>query len=118
MSIVNDELHEIERRRGDGWASVRTVIQGLVLAGILSLVGLVIKQGRDQSEADSARRVQIATLQTQVANLQISLAGVADMKQRITMLETNQKELLRRQSGDEAWRDKWQDNWRMKGWSR
>ena len=80
----------------DRGAQVRTVIQGLILAGIVGLVGMVIQQGRDQAQADRERSMQIATLQAQVANLQTMLAGVADLKQRMTRVEANQAEHDRR----------------------
>lgn len=80
----------------DRGAQVRTVIQGLILAGIVGLVGMVIQQGKEQAEANRQSSVQIATLQAQVANLQTTLAGVADLKQRMTRVESAQAEHDRR----------------------
>ena len=85
--------HDHDHDRG---AQVRTVIQGLILAGIVGLVGMVIQQGRDQAQAYQETSVQITRLQTQVANLQTTLAGVDDLKQRMARSETNQAELIRR----------------------
>lgn len=81
--------------------SIRTVLQGLILAGIVGLVTMVIHQGRESAQADTDRRVQIATLQAQVASLQTMLAGLPDLSQRMTRLEVNQTELMRRQSIDD-----------------
>lgn len=96
----------------DRGAMVRTIIQGLILAGIVGLVGMVIQQGRESAEADRDRSVQIATLQAQVATLQNMLVGLPDMSQRITRLETNQAELIRRVGRIEDGSDK------AKGWTR
>lgn len=60
----------------DRGAMVRTIIQGLILAGVIGLVGMVIQQGRQQAISDSVSRIQIATLQSQVADVQKALAGI------------------------------------------
>lgn len=108
--------HDHDKDRG---AMVRTIIQGLILAGVVGLVGMVIEQGRQQAISDSVNRIQIATLQSQVAEVQKALAGIPDLSQRTTRLETNQAELMRRMNVIDAWRDRLQtDNPKMKGWTR
>ena len=108
--------HDHDKDRG---AMVRTILQGLILAGIVGLVGMVIQQGKDQAAADAAKSVQIATLQTQIATLQNSLAGLPDLSNRVMRLETNQAELMQRQNIIDAWRDRMQDNnSKVKGWTR
>lgn len=93
--------------------SARSIITGLILTGVLSLVGLVWQQGResaqareDSARADAARAVQIATLQAQVAEVQRALAGVPEMSQRVARLEAAQGDLLRRQAESDAWRER------------
>jgi hypothetical protein len=106
--------HDHDKDRG---AMVRTILQGLILAGIIGLVGMVIQNGRDSSQADRDRSVQIATLQSQVASLQTLLAGLPEMNQRVTRLEANQAELIRRQGGDD---ERWErlGSTKLKGWVR
>jgi len=79
-------------------ASVRTIMQGLMLAGIIGVVGMLWKQ----NEATNAQNVALAELRVQVGTLQTSLIGLPDLSQRVTKLEANQTELLRRQAVDES----------------
>lgn len=67
------------------WQSVRTVIEALSLAGILWLASSV------QSQNNS-----IVKLQIQIEMVQASLSGVPGLDSRVTKLETNQVELIRR----------------------
>lgn len=48
---MTDPAHDYERHDNDRGAQVRTVIQGLILAGIVGLVGMVIQQGDVRSGA-------------------------------------------------------------------
>lgn len=96
---------------------VRTIIQGLILAGIVGLVTMVIQQGHESSQADRDRSVQIATLQSQVAALQNTLIGLPDLSSRVTRLEAIQADLLRRQANDDTHWDRL-NNGKMKGWTR
>lgn len=99
-----------EKDRG---AIVRSVLQGLILAGILGVVGMLWKQ----NEATAAQNVALGELRVQVSMLQSSLVGLPDLSSRVTKLETNQTELLRRQNADEQ---RWErlNNSRMKEWQR
>ena len=99
METPRRRQHDHDKDRG---AMVRTIIQGLILAGVVGLVGMVIEQGRQQAISDSVSRIQIATLQSQVADVQKALAGIPDLSQRVTRLETNQTELMRRQTREMA----------------
>lgn len=92
--------------------SVRTLLTSLILAGIIGLVGMVFMLGdkqakadADRAQADKDRAVQIATLQTQVTEVQRALASLIDLSARMTRVETTQGELLRRQLADEQWRE-------------
>jgi hypothetical protein len=96
-----------------GRASSR-IIEGLILAGILGLVGMVIQQGKDSARADNERSAQIATLQSQVANLQAMLLGLPDLTTRMTRAEMNITDLQRRQDLD----DKWREASAVKRWTR
>lgn len=97
----------------DWGASVRTVIQGLILAGVVGLTAMVIQQGKDQVNADRDRSIQIATLQAQVAQVQSLVAGFPDLSSRVTKLEVNQVELIRRINRIEDGGSK-----QAKGWTR
>lgn len=92
----------------DFGSSVRMILQGLILAGIL-WVGSSL----------NSQNVSIAKLQVQVDAVQALLSGIPDLNSRVTKLETNQAELIRRQNSADAWRDRMQDgNPKMKGWTR
>ncbi|TPG08330.1 hypothetical protein EAH88_11915 [Rhodanobacter glycinis] len=90
----------------DRGVHVRTVLQGLILAGVL-WVGTSL----------SSQNTAITKLQVQIEQLQMSIAGMPDLSSRVTKLETNQAELIRRQGGDDA---RWDQlsNTKMKGWTR
>jgi len=92
-------------------------MQGLILAAILGLVGLVIQQGKDQQRSDEAKSVQIATLQAQIASLTASLAGLPDLGTRVTSLEARQVDLIRRVNNDDARWDRI-ENRKTAGWNR
>jgi len=79
-------------------ASIRVLLQGLILAAILGLVGIVIQQGKDQQRSDEAKSVQIATLQAQIASLTASLVGLPDLGSHVTTLEARQADIARRVS--------------------
>lgn len=80
---------------------VQTIMAGLILAGVAGVFGLSWQTNREQAQATADQNVALARLQVQVSQLQASLVGVPDLVQRVTKLETNQLELLRRQNGDE-----------------
>lgn len=111
------EPHGHDKDKG---AVVRSILQGLILAGIVGLVTMVLQQGEKASRADAERAVQIATLQAQVTNVQRSLADMPDLSARVMRLETNQAELMRRQAVDEArWERLGEHAGRpVKGWER
>jgi len=99
----------------DKGAAVRTILQGLILAGIIGVVGMLWKQ----NEATSEQNVALGRLQVQVSMLQASLIGLPDLTQRTTRLEANQVDLMRRVNNVDAWRDRLlTDNPKMKGWTR
>lgn len=98
----------------DRGAMARTVLQGLILAGIIGVVTMLWRQ----NEATGAQNVALAQLQVQVSALQSSLSGLPDLNNRVMRLETNQTELMRRQGNDEAWRDRMQADPKLKGWTR
>ena len=104
-------MNAAEKDRG---AMARTILQGLILAGIIGVSRMLWLQ----NEAMANQNVTLAQLQVQVGVLQSSLAGLPDLSQRVMRLETNQAELLRRQNVMEAWRDRMQDNDKLKGWTR
>ena len=58
------------------WQSVRTVLEALILAALLW-----------SAKALTETQTQIAVLQTDIANLRVQLAPVAQLDQRVTRLE-------------------------------
>lgn len=70
--------------------SVRTVLDGLILAGVLWLASSI------QSQSAS-----IVKLQVQVQAVQMTLMDVPSIGTRVTRLEVNQADLLRRRDADD-----------------
>lgn len=84
----------------------RTVLQGLILAGVLWLASSI-----------NSQNTAIVKLQVQIESLQASMAGVPGLNDRVTKLEANQLEVIRRQNGFDAWRDRLQSsNPKLKEW--
>lgn len=92
---------------------VRTIMQGLILAGIIGVVGMLWRQ----NEATATQNVTLAQLQVQVSVLQQSLAGLPDLSQRVMRLETSQADLMRRQAADDTRWERLGDP-KLKGWTR
>lgn len=84
-------IHYHERDLG---ASVRMIIQALILAGILWLARSVSEQS-----------ASIVGMQVQLADLKATLDDVPGMKDRITLLEARADDLTRRQNADDARRE-------------
>ncbi|KZC17008.1 hypothetical protein RHOFW510R12_01560 [Rhodanobacter sp. FW510-R12] len=82
------------------------IMQGLILAGVLWLASSI----NNQSSA-------IIKLQVQVESLQMTLGDIPSLNNRVTKLESNQNELIRRQNADDA---RWEqlNNAKVKGWTR
>ena len=107
---ANRESHDKDRG-----AMARTILQGLILAGILGVVRMLWLQ----NEATGVQNVALGQLQVQVSALQSSLSGLPGLNDRTTRLETNQAEVMRRLNNVDAWRDRMQnDNPKLKGWTR
>lgn len=87
---------------------MRTIMQGLILTGVIWLARSV-----------SDQNASIAGMQVQLAELKATFDGIPDMKERLTKLEMIQADLTRRQNADDARREAahQQDN-TMKGWTR
>ncbi len=85
---------------------MRMIMQGLILAGVLWLASSI----NNQSSA-------IIKLQVQVESLQMTLGDIPSLNNRVTKLESNQNELIRRQNADDA---RWEqlNNAKVKGWTR
>lgn len=98
-----------------GLPSARSILEGLILASIVGLVAVVYQNGRDAAKADADRSVQIATLQTQVSNLQGMLAGLPELTARVTRAEVSIMDIERRQELDDRAREQ---SAAMKGWAR
>jgi hypothetical protein len=100
------------QNHNDLGSSVRTILQGLILAGI----GVVTMMWR-QNDVTAAQNVSLGELRVQVSMLQVSLAVIPDLSSRVTKLETRQADLLRRQGEDDV---RWAqiNNKNVKGWTR
>lgn len=73
--------------------TVRTVIQGLILAGVIWVASSIHSQN-----------ASIVKLQTQMDTLQASLANMPGLTERVTKVEDAVRELTRRQDEDERLR--------------
>lgn len=91
----------------DWGASVRTIMQGLILAGVLWLASSV-----------STQNASIAGMQVQLADLKDTLAGVPAMKDRITVLEQKQTDLMRRLEVTETRSEHNSTTAKIGGWAR
>lgn len=94
------ENHHMPHER-DWGASVRTIMQGLILAGVLWLAKSV-----------SDQNASIAGMQVQLADIKATFDGVPAMKDRITVLEQRQADLVRRIEAQEPTHNN------IKGWTR
>lgn len=70
--------------------TVRMIIQGLILAGVLWVAGSIQSQN-----------VNIAKLQAQMEHLQASLANLPGLTDRVTKVEDAVRELTRRQDEED-----------------
>lgn len=84
MSAVTQTLAAKDRE------TVRTIIQGLILAGVLWVASSIHSQN-----------ASIVKLQTQMDTLQASLANMPGLTERVTKVEDAVRELARRQDEDE-----------------
>ena len=80
------------------WQSVRTILDGLILAGVIWLATSI----QDQSRA-------IVRMQVQIETVQATLIDVSSLSTRVTKLETKQSELTRRQDADDLLHDRMRD---------
>ncbi|MEY2160397.1 MULTISPECIES: hypothetical protein [unclassified Rhodanobacter] len=107
MTDYERHLPPLHDHHDKDWsASVRMIMQGLILAGVLWLASSI----NNQSSA-------IIKLQVQVESLQMTLGDIPSLNNRVTKLESNQNELIRRQNADDA---RWEqlNNAKVKGWTR
>lgn len=91
----------------DFGASVRMVMQGLILAGILWLASTV-----------STQNASIAGMQVQLVDLKDTLSGVPAMKDRITVLEQKQTDMMRRLEVSETRMEHTSATAKIGGWTR
>ncbi|MEO7067446.1 MAG: hypothetical protein ABI114_11095 [Rhodanobacter sp.] len=71
--------------------SVRTVLQGLILLGIVTIVGVV-----------SDGRVQNAKIIEQITAIQRDISSVPALRDDVITIKAKQAELTRRQDADDA----------------
>jgi len=89
------------------WQSVRTVLEGLILAGIVWMASSMQQQ-----------IVSIAKLQEQMSQMSATLANIPDLTTRVTKVEMQLNELQRRQELDDKFREQHAQQVGMKGWVR
>jgi len=106
-------MTETEQNSTRNWQSVRTVLEGLILLGIVWLASSI----QDQAKATIALQTQMTNVAADIASLRGQLADVPALSRQLTRVETTQAELMRRQAIDEA---RWEklDNSKLKGWAR
>lgn len=91
MTVERQEaLMDQVRKQNQFQSRLRTIIDALILAGVIAIVSMAWQQN-----------ATMAALQNQVTVLQASLVGLPGLTDRITKLETNQNELMRRQNIDD-----------------
>lgn len=78
---------------GKGWNSVRTILEGLILAGILWMAQSMQQQA-----------TAMAKLQVQVDQLMVSVAGFPDLSTRVTRLEVVTSDLEHRTDLNDKYR--------------
>jgi hypothetical protein len=113
MTVETETTNKLTRSDNDLGSSVRTILQGLILAGIIGVVTMMWRQ----NDVTAAQNVSLGELRVQVSMLQVSLAVIPDLSSRVTKLETRQADLLRRQGEDDV---RWAqiNNKNVKGWTR
>jgi len=103
---MSDEREPGRAARGGG--SVRTILEGLILAGIVWMASSMQQQ-----------IVSIAKLQEQMSQVSATLANVPDLTTRVTKAEMQLTELQRRQELDDKLREQHaQQQTGLKGWTR
>lgn len=93
--------HDAEQS-GRNWQSVRTLLDGLILAGVIGIVWSQINSHEQINAVQQESRVQAATIIGQIANIQYNTADVPALRDRITHIETVQGDLLRREAEDDV----------------
>ena len=84
------------------WQSVRTILDALILAGIIWIVSSQLDSRKQAAQDRQDSRVQAATIIAQVANIQFNIADVPALRDKVMHIEAVQTELLRRQAGDDS----------------
>lgn len=95
-------LRHGEERTGRHWASARTIIDALILAGILAIITSQFVSHDQIAQNANESHVQFATIIAQIASMQTNIADVPALRDRVVRIEAVQLELLRRQAGDDA----------------
>jgi outer membrane murein-binding lipoprotein Lpp len=81
-----------------------TVVSGVTVAGLLWIGSTLVSQGKQQVSSDATTRAQIAALTDQVTELRAELAGVPQLRDRVSTLEAHQADLTQRVTQLEAQR--------------
>lgn len=103
--MTNEPQHRLRDSRADSdmtepatntrnWQSVRTVMEGLILAAILWMANSMQQQA-----------TAMARLQVQVETMNAVISNVPDLSSRMTRAEVNIADLQRRQEIDEKYRE-------------
>lgn len=87
MSDVEQGQHP-----GRNWQSVRTVVEGLILAGVLWLANST----QQQATATVELRAQLQAMGDEIRSLRTQLADVPSMSRQIAQLQVRQDEHERR----------------------
>ena len=97
-----------EGQANRNWQSARTLLDALILAGIIWIVSSQLDSRDQQAKDRQESRVQAAMIMGQIATIQYGIADVPRLRDEVAHIGTLQQELMRRQSVDESLRDeKW-----------
>lgn len=101
-----------EERSSRNWASARTIIDALILAGIIAIISSQFVSHDQIADNANKTSVQFATIIAQIASMQNNIADVPALRDRVVRVEAIQLELLRRQAADDALHEKQHENLR------
>lgn len=101
--------HE-EERTSRNWASARTILDALILAGIIWIVTSQLDSQRQAASDRLTARVQTATIIAQIASIQYNITDVPALRDTIAhnterlndltrRMDTNDAETMRRSRG-------------------
>lgn len=93
--------HE-EERTSRNWASARTILDALILAGILWIVSSQLDSQRQAASDRLTARVQTATIIAQIASIQYNITDVPALRDTVAHNTERLNDLTRRMDANDA----------------